>query len=65
MPAPITTTLAVDKVTPGTLRFTEPDVPEGERPLSIYLPKEMAESIGVTAEAADTTVRIKLTIERA
>jgi uncharacterized Zn finger protein (UPF0148 family) len=61
---PITTTLDPDKETPGTIRFTEPDAVEGERPLSIYLPKEIIEALGLTTEDG-ATASIKLTIERA
>jgi len=60
----ITTTLDPDKETPGTIRFTEPDTVEGERPLSIYLPKETIEALGLTTEDGKTA-SIKLTIERA
>jgi len=61
MPA-FTVTLVSDKVTPGTVRFMEPDVTEGDRPLSIYPPKERVESLGLEADEGTT---LKLTVERA
>ena len=64
------TTLVADKVTKGTVRFTEPDVPEDERPLSIYLPKAVVENLSFpviieTQDDLDGTQAVKLTIERA
>jgi len=44
MPA-ISVNLVADKVTPGTVRFTEPEATVGERPLSIYLPNEVVEAV--------------------
>jgi hypothetical protein len=59
----LTTTLDQDRVTPGTVRFTEPVAALGERPLSIYLPKEAVEYLGIEVDDA-ATASIKLTIER-
>jgi hypothetical protein len=63
MPTPILAVLTADKITPGTVRFTEADAPEGQRPLSIYLPNEVVES--VVGPGAEIGTTVKLTVERA
>jgi hypothetical protein len=56
----MTATVVADKVTKGAVRFTEPS---GEDyPLSIYLRKEMVETLGLTAEEG---VSLTLTLEAA
>ena len=60
----LTTTIVANKITPGTVRFAEPDVPESERPLSIYLPNETLEGLGVKDIEIGVTA-IKLTLESA
>jgi len=61
----ITTTLVADKETPGTIRFMEPDVTDGlEKPLSIYLRKEMVEHL-VGSEVEIGVTAVKLTLDRA
>lgn len=59
---PLKVTLVADKVTPGTVRFTEPEGEGRERPLSIYLPKVEVEALGLPVEEG---ISITLTIERA
>jgi hypothetical protein len=56
----LTAKLVADKVTPGAVRFTEPDVED--RPLSIYLRKEQVEALGATP---DVGTEITLTLETA
>ena len=60
MPTPLTTTLVADKETPGTFRFMEPDVPADEKPLSIYLQKEMVESLFSEVELGITAIKLTL-----
>lgn len=62
----LTTTLVADKETPGTIRFTEPDVTDGlEKPLTIYLRKETVADLFGGAVAEIGVTAIKLTLDRA
>ena len=58
----ITTTLVADKETPGTIRFTEPNVSTEDKPLTIYLRKEMVTRLGLPAPVELGVTAVKLTL---